>query len=135
MPSKKTAGTIEKADVDAVVERLRAAIPAPGRTERRMFGGVYFMLNGNMTAGVSRRGVLVRVGKDRQDAAVTRLGARPADMKGRRMEGYVRVDAAGLSDAALRKWMQLAVGFVQTLPARPETAPPERAQRGRRKAR
>jgi TfoX/Sxy family transcriptional regulator of competence genes len=116
---RATSGKAEIVEIDAVVARLRAALPRQGVSERRMFGGVYFMLNGNMTVGVSRRGMLVRVGKERQDDAVAR-GARPADMKGRPMEGYVRVDPAGLADAALKDWVGRAVAFVRTLPARPD---------------
>jgi len=121
-------------DFDGVVARLRAALPTQGVSERRMFGGVYFMLNGNMTVGVSRRGMLVRLGKERLDHAVAR-GARPADMKGRPMEGYVRVDPAGLGDAALRDWVGLAVTFVRTLPVRPERSKPGAAKPARSKPR
>jgi len=120
-------------DFDGVVARLRAALPTQEVSERRMFGGVYFMLNGNMTVGVSRRGMLVRVGKERQDDAVAR-GARPADMKGRPMEGYVRVDPAGLGDAALKDWVGLAVTFVCTLPARPEQSKAGESKAGQSKA-
>jgi len=76
--------------------------------------------------------MLVRVGKEHQDHAVAR-GARPADMKGRPMEGYVRVDPAGLGDAALRDWVVLAVTFVRTLPVRPEQSKAARSKSRRTK--
>ena len=137
-PRRRAAGTarakstpapaVDKTAADALAGRLRAALPARETSERRMFGGVYFLVDGNMTAGVSRRGMLVRVGKERQDDAVKR-GARLADMKGRPMEGYVRVDPAGLSDAALRDWVRLALEFARTLPPRPD----EKRQPAKRK--
>jgi TfoX/Sxy family transcriptional regulator of competence genes len=123
-PTAKQAGF----DVEAVVARLRAALPRSAVSERRMFGGVYFLVNGNMTIGASRRGILVRVGKEGQDHAVTKLGARPADMQGRPMEGYVRVDPSGLGDAALADWAARAVTFARTLPPKPEGAKPARAR-------
>jgi TfoX/Sxy family transcriptional regulator of competence genes len=118
-PAGKPAGF----DVDAVVARLRATLAKHDVAERRMFGGVYFLVNGNMTIGASRRGILVRVGKAGQDEAVARLGARPADMRGRPMEGYVRVDPAGLGDGALADWVARAVAFARTLP--PKAASPK----------
>ena len=56
-------------------------------SEVKMFGGTGFMLNGNMVAAASRRGLLVRVGKDRQAEALARPGARPMVMRGRTMGG------------------------------------------------
>jgi TfoX N-terminal domain len=56
---------------DALVDRLRAALPAKGLSEQRMFGGTGFMLDGNMVAGTFRQGLLVRVGKDRHSGALT----------------------------------------------------------------
>ncbi len=84
--------------------------------EVKMFGGIGFMLNGNLVAGASKRGLLLRVGKDRQEEALAQSGARPMIMRGRAMEGYVYIDPPALTDRALRKWLQLAVAFVQTLP-------------------
>jgi TfoX/Sxy family transcriptional regulator of competence genes len=115
-------------DVDGVVARLRAALPKQAVEERRMFGGVYFLVNGNMTIGASRRGILVRVGKAGRDDAVTRLGARPADMRGRPMEGYVRVDPAGLGDAALADWVARSLAFARTLPSKTGSSKPARAR-------
>ena len=78
-----------------LAERMRAALAGAGEVrEVRMFGGLCFMLDGNMVAGTSKRGLLVRVGKDRQPDALARPGAKPMEMGGRRMEGYVFVDPA-----------------------------------------
>jgi TfoX/Sxy family transcriptional regulator of competence genes len=108
--------------------RMRAALAGTGSLrEVRMFGGLCFMLNGNMVAGTSNRGLLVRVGKDRQADALAR-GAKPMAMTGRPMEGYVFVDPPSNDDGALHDWLDLAVAFVQTLP--PKAA---KAKSGRRR--
>jgi hypothetical protein len=81
-----------------------------------MFGGLCFTLNGNMIAGASTRGLLVRVGKDRHDAALARPGAKPMEMRGQPVAGYVYVDPPPRDPQALRDWLDLAVAFVSTLP-------------------
>jgi hypothetical protein len=102
---------------DSVVERMRAILNGNGvLREVRMFGGLCFMLDGNMVAGTSKRGILVRVGKDARAAALTRPNARAMEMSGRPMEGYVFVDPPPADDRELRGWLGLAVAFVKTLP-------------------
>ena len=90
--------------------------------EIKMFGGIGFMLNGNLLVGASSRGLLARVGKDAEHEALTRPGASPMIMRGRCMAGYVRVDAAGLDERAVAAWVHLARHFVQTLPKKKPTA-------------
>jgi TfoX/Sxy family transcriptional regulator of competence genes len=99
--------------------RVRAALPAKGLSEQKMFGGIGFMLEGNMVAGASKRGLLLRVGKDAYGPALARPGVRPMDMRSRPVEGYIYVDPAVLDDATLREWLQLAASFVRTLPPKP----------------
>src|SRR5712691_11574041 len=102
---------------DELAASVRAILAGAGAIrEVKMFGGVGFMLNGNMVAAASRRGLLVRVGKDRQGDALAQPGARPMVMRGRTMEGYIRIDPLALNDQVLPKWLQLAVAFVRTLP-------------------
>ena len=97
--------------------RMRAVLAGAGAVrEVRMFGGLCFMLNGNMVAGTSKRGLLVRVGTDRQPDALTRPDAKPMEMAGRAMAGYIFVDPAPQDDRVLRDWLDLAVSFVKTLP-------------------
>jgi len=104
----------EKADL---AQRVRAALAGAGAVhEQKMFGGVGFMLNGNLLAAVSARGLLVRIGKEHYARALTRRGAGPMEMRGRPVEGYVRVDPAGLAQADLEDWLRLATAFVQGLP-------------------
>jgi TfoX/Sxy family transcriptional regulator of competence genes len=111
---------------------VRAALAGAGAIrEVKMFGGVGFMLNGHMIAGASKRGLLVRVGKDRQREALARAGARPMVMRGRTMEGYVYVDPPALQDRAVDGWIKLALPHVLSLPpkiagSKPKAAKPER---------
>ncbi len=105
-------------DLD-LIARIRALMPTQGVVEKRMFGGTCFLLNGNLCFGASWKGLMIRVGKEGQ-AAAERRGAAPLTMKGRRMGGYVRLDAAALkSDAALAAWVKTGVEHVRTLPAKP----------------
>ncbi|RUW74743.1 hypothetical protein EOA29_30285 [Mesorhizobium sp. M1E.F.Ca.ET.063.01.1.1] len=108
---------------DPMVERLRAALGQRQFTEQKMFGGTCFMINGNMLIGTSKRGLLVRVGKAAHAAAAARPHARPMEMGGRSMEGYVQVAPEGtVADADLRAWLDLALAFVETLPPKVKSA-------------
>jgi TfoX/Sxy family transcriptional regulator of competence genes len=108
---------------DPMVERLRAALGNRAFTEQKMFGGTCFMINGNMLIGTSKRGLLVRVGKDAHAAAVARPHARPMEMGGRSMEGYLHVAPEGTATQAdLDQWLDLALAFVETLPAKAKPA-------------
>jgi TfoX/Sxy family transcriptional regulator of competence genes len=103
-----------------LTERMRAVLAKAGVIrEVRMFGGLCFMLNGNMVAAAPMRGLLVRVGKDQQSQALARPDAKPMEMAGRPMDGYVLVDPAPDDDGPLRDWLELAVAFVKTLPPKP----------------
>jgi TfoX/Sxy family transcriptional regulator of competence genes len=99
-----------------LAKRVRAVLAGSGELrEVRMFGGLCFMLNGNMVAGTSKRGLLVRVGKEQHAPALARPDARPMEMSGRPMEGYGVIDPPPKDDRVLREWIELAVAFVQTL--------------------
>jgi len=112
-----------------LAERMRVALAGTGALrEVRMFGGLCFMLNGNMVAGTSKRGLLVRVGKDQQANALTRPGAKCMEMTGRPMEGYVFVDPPPSDDQSLRDWLDLAVAFVKTLPPKLPKSQPRRTK-------
>jgi TfoX/Sxy family transcriptional regulator of competence genes len=102
---------------------VRSALAGAGNVrEVKMFGGTGFMLNGNMVAAVSKRGLLLRVGKDRQSQALAEPSVRPMVMRGRTMQDYVYVDPAALNGEMVRKWVPLAVAFVQSLPSKPAAA-------------
>ncbi len=105
------------ADDPELDANVRAALAGAGDIhEVRMFGGIGFMLNGNLVAAASRRGLLLRVGKDRQSDALAQSGARPMVMRGRTMEGYVYVDPPNLNKHAVQNWLSLAIAYVTTLP-------------------
>jgi TfoX N-terminal domain len=82
-----------------------------------MFGGIGFMLNGNLLVGASKRGLLLRVGKDRQSQALAKPGTRQMEMRGRPMDGYIYVDPP-IGPDAVRGWVDMAIAFVRTLPAK-----------------
>ena len=108
---------------DPMAARLRDALGRRAFTERKMFGGTCFMIEGNMLVGTSKRGLLVRVGKDAHAAAAARPHARPMEMGGRSMEGYLHVGPEGTaSEAELAFWLDLALACVQTLPPKDKPA-------------
>ena len=114
---------------DDLAQRMRAVLAATGTVrEVRMFGGLCFMLNGNMVAGVSKHGLLVRVGKEQHADALKLPGAKPMEMTGRPMEGYIFVDPAPGDDQALRDWLDRGVAFVKTLPPKSPKSKPRRAK-------
>ena len=120
------------ADDQELAASVRAALAGAGDIgEIRMFGGIGFMLNGNLVAAASRRGLLLRVGKDRQAEALTQSGARPMVMRGRAMEGYVYVDSQALDKQAVQNGLKLAVAHVQTLS--PKAKGRTRQGKGKRK--
>ena len=116
---------------ESVAADVRAALSKAGTIrEVRMFGGIGFLLNGNMVAALSKRGLLLRVGKDRYSAALTRPGVRPMEMRGRMIEGYVYVDPSIMTEAAIEAWLRDALAFVQTLP--PKDVAPKLIKKGKR---
>ena len=120
---------------DDLLDRVRAEMPQRGVREQKMFGGVCFMLDGNMVAGVSPRGLLLRVGKEGHAAALAR-GSVKSLMAAREMKGYVVVDPTALEGSAnLRSWLDLAFAYVRTLPAKaaPKAAKPAAAGKAAKK--
>lgn len=90
-----------------------------GISEKRMFGGIAFMLNGNMLCGVHQGGGMFRIGKDNEAAALAIEGAREMDFTGRRMGGFIDVSDALIEDEDRRgALMALAFDFVSALPAK-----------------
>ena len=113
--------------------RVRAALQSlEAVREVKMFGGVGFMVNGNLVAAASNRGLLLRVGRERQDEVLAQPGTRPMEMRGRRMEGYVYADPPPRSEDAIKAWLQSALDYVQTLPPKSADARLKRTK-GKRK--
>jgi TfoX/Sxy family transcriptional regulator of competence genes len=89
----------------------------PTVTEKKMFGGLAFMLNGNMFCGISQNSLMARVGRDHYAASLAKPHVRIMDFTGRPMQGYVYVDPAGLaSDPELQFWVELCADYALTLP-------------------
>ena len=86
-----------------------------GIVEKKMFGGYCWMLHGNMLCGVEVGRFMFRVGKELEAEALRRPGARPMDITGKPMRGFVWVDADAAIDAELTSWIDLAVRYVGAL--------------------
>ena len=87
-------------------------------TEQRMFGGLAFLLGGNMCVGVSGQGgLMLRIPPDDTDEALAQPHAHPFEMRGRSMRGWIRVAPEGVAtDDELAAWVDRALAFVRTLP-------------------
>lgn len=103
-----------------LAERIRAHFGRRADVEeKKMFGGVGFMLAGNMCVGVWKDALIVRVGAAAYAEGLTHDHAREFDVTGRPMRGWLMVDPEGIeADADLKRWIGRAVKFVETLPAK-----------------
>ena len=106
---------------ETLAMRVRATLSdQTGMTERKMFGGLAFMLNGNMLCGYTNKGqLMIRVGKELEAEARKLPGAKDMDFTGKKMGGMLFVDEDAIAgDKALKTWIALATRFVGTLPAK-----------------
>ena len=102
---------------ERLAERVRKILaPEPTLSERKMFGGLAFMLDGNMCCGIVDERLMLRLGADLAQSALEQPHVQPMDFTGRPMTGMVYVAAEGLRGKELRGWVSQAVGFVRTLP-------------------
>lgn len=103
---------------DGLAHRVREALATrPAVTEKEMFGGLGFLIEGNMCCGVIDDSLVARVGPESYDDALSAPHARPFDFTGREMRGWVFVDHSGLSsEEELEEWVDRTVAFVETLP-------------------
>ena len=103
---------------ELLVVRIRAALSGQSNLkEQKMFGGVCFTLNGNMVCGVNKNDLIVRVGPEKNAQALARPYARPFDLTGRPMAGWVSVASPGVAtEQDLNEWILLGLNFVDTLP-------------------
>jgi hypothetical protein len=103
---------------EGLADRLREVLNGlAGLTERRMFGGVGFLLHGNMVCGVLGDRLIVRIGSEAYDAVLGEDHVESFDPTGRPMRGWVYVDGDGVAENAdLSAWLDRAVEFVLTLP-------------------
>src|SRR5262245_32768284 len=105
---------------ERLAARIRGALGRrKGLAEKTMFGGVAFLLNGNMCVGVHKSELIVRVAPAETDAALAQRHTRRFDLSGRPMKGWILVDPAGLkTDAQLTYWIQTATKYAGSLPAK-----------------
>lgn len=103
---------------ELLAERLRDALRRRrGVTEKRMFGGLAFMVHGNMCCGIVKDELMVRVGKDAYDDALSQKHARPMDFTGKPLTGMVYVGKKGFArQDDLKAWVERGMKFVKTLP-------------------
>jgi len=103
-----------------LAEKIRTRLKkSKGIMEKKMFGGLCFLVNGNMACGVERNNLVVRVGPADYDAALKEPHARPMDFTGRPLRGFVYVTEPGYKTASrLEKWIGRGVRFARSLPAK-----------------
>jgi hypothetical protein len=105
---------------ESLAQRVRQALARHrGIAEKKLFGGVGFMLHGNLLVCVWQTSLIVRLGPEAGAAALAEPHVRPFDVTGRPMRGWVMIDAEGLdTDQELAAWIDRALAFVATLPAK-----------------
>ena len=97
-------------------ERIRAALAGRrGVSEKKMFGGVCFLLRGHMLCGADKSRFMFRVGRERHARGLARRGATPVVMNGRTFQGFVWVDPQACDARALKRWIVLAEDYVGAL--------------------
>lgn len=103
---------------ETLAERARQMLTSVrGVEERRMFGGLIFMVNGNMAAGIHKSDLIVRVGPEHSAAALRRPGVRIFDLAGRPMKSWVLVAADSVRQTrSLDAWIRKGVEFARSLP-------------------
>jgi TfoX/Sxy family transcriptional regulator of competence genes len=110
-------------DVQALANRVEAAVERGLLSSKRMFGGITFLLDGNMLCCASPKGLMVRVGVTAEERALESPSASPCMGAGRRMPGFIRIEPGGIAkDSELVRWIELARAYVATLPPKKTTA-------------
>jgi TfoX N-terminal domain len=106
---------------EKLAQRIRELIAAErGLAEQKMFGGLAFLIGGNMAIAASGQGgVLVHVDPEESEALVAKTKAYPMEMRGRQMQGWLRVDPEDVrTKAQLAKWVALGAAYARSLPAK-----------------
>jgi TfoX/Sxy family transcriptional regulator of competence genes len=104
---------------EELAARIRDLVGSePALTEKKMFGGLAFLIGGNMAIAASGQGgVLVRVDPEQSDELVATTAARPMEMRGREMAGWLRVDSDDVREQAeLTNWVELGTTYARSLP-------------------
>jgi TfoX/Sxy family transcriptional regulator of competence genes len=105
---------------EGLAERIRGVLAdRHDVSEKKMFGGIAFMVRGHMSVGIVKDDLMVRVGLEEYDDLVRQPHARPMDFTGRPMKGFVYVASAGLEgDADLERWVERGVAYAVSIPAK-----------------
>lgn len=103
---------------EALIARIRPILKGrKGYAEKKMFGGVSIMLNGNMCVGPWKGSLVVRLDKSQHDETQSEPHVKPMDITGKVMKGWALIEPAGIeSDDDLKAWVQRAAAYVATLP-------------------
>jgi TfoX/Sxy family transcriptional regulator of competence genes len=102
-----------------LANRIRELVAeTPGLTEKKMFGGLAFLVGGNMAVAASGQGgLMVRVDPDETDVLLEKPNARPFEMRGRPMDGWLRIDGEGVrTKRRLEPWVKRGVAYARSLP-------------------
>jgi TfoX/Sxy family transcriptional regulator of competence genes len=106
---------------EILADRIRELVEAESLlSEQKMFGGLAFLIGGNMAVAASGQGgLMVRVDPEKSDQLVASTAARPAEMRGRAMRGWLRVGAEHVrTKRQLAKWVELGTSYARSLPAK-----------------
>ena len=103
---------------EGLAQRIREILSEQtGLIEKKMFGGVAFMVHGHMCCGIVKDMLLVRVGAEQNDFALALPFTRPMDFTGKPMKGFIYVEPKGcVSDLALKNWIERGLRYIKTLP-------------------
>jgi TfoX/Sxy family transcriptional regulator of competence genes len=100
-----------------LAERIRSQLDGLPFVEKKMFGGVGFLLNGNMACGVNKDHLVIRVNPEKHSSLLKRPHVKPFDLTGKPMKGWLLVEAAGCkTERQLSTWIKEGVEFASTLP-------------------
>src|SRR5262245_60415258 len=95
---------------EKLAERIRSKLDGDPIDEKKMFGGVVFLLNGNMACGVNKDNLILRVDPEKQGALLKKSHTKPFDLTGKPMKGWMLVDADGIkTDKQLSAWVKEGV--------------------------
>ena len=104
---------------EALAALVRALVAEVGAVEKKMFGGLAFLVRGNMSVAIHRSELLVRIDPAETERALNEPGVRICDVTGRPMRGWLLVAPSALDKkASLSKWVSKSVRYAQTLPAK-----------------
>jgi TfoX/Sxy family transcriptional regulator of competence genes len=100
-----------------LAERIRSQLDGIPFIEKKMFGGIGFLLNGNMACGVNKDNLIVRIDPEKQNTLLKKPHAKPFDLTGRPMKGWLLVEADGCkTEQQLSSWVKEGIKFASTLP-------------------